>query len=59
MSASHAVHRCHHERAVEDGYLHGVADVDLDLREQFLAQAETLAVAPLLDPGDLLGLSEV
>src|SRR5450759_658656 len=49
-------HRRHDESAVAHSHVHCVADVDLDIGEQLLAEAKALTVAPLLDSGDHLDL---
>jgi hypothetical protein len=49
MSASHSAQRGHDEGAIAHRHVHRIPDVDFDMREQLLAQANTLAVAPLLD----------
>jgi hypothetical protein len=48
-AASHSAHRGHDEGAIAHRDIHRIPDVDFDIREQFLAQANSLAVAPLLD----------
>jgi hypothetical protein len=52
MSASNSADRSHHEGAVPHRHVHLIPDVDVDIQEQRLAQANTLAVAPFLNLRD-------
>jgi hypothetical protein len=52
MAASHSAHRGHDEGPIAHRHIHRIPDVDFDIREQFLAQANSLTVAPLLDLRD-------
>jgi len=62
-SASHAMDRRDDETAVPDCDIHFVPYRDVNMRQQFLAQAKPLAVAPFLhsrnDRAHLLRLPEV
>src|SRR5687768_10189769 len=50
--APHAPHGRHDQGALVHSDVHRVTHVDVRILEQCLADAQPLAVAPLLDPGD-------